>query len=166
MPLRWASDTQVGASPLPRSSRDTALMESANLDLVRSLYAAWERGDVRSAEWAHPEIEVVFADGPSPGRWTGLAGMAEGWRDFLSAWEEFRSEVDEYRALDDERVLVLTHRSGRGRASGLDLGHVRTQGANLFHVHDGKVTRFVTYLDRDRALADLGLAPDAGTTDA
>jgi hypothetical protein len=40
-------------------------MASANLDLVRSVYAAWARGDYRSAEWAAPEIECVFADGLS-----------------------------------------------------------------------------------------------------
>jgi hypothetical protein len=65
---------------------------SANLDLVRSLYSAWGRGDYSSSEWADPEIEYVFADGPTPGRWKGPGGMAEGMRDLLSAWTEYRVE--------------------------------------------------------------------------
>jgi ketosteroid isomerase-like protein len=137
-------------------------MASANLELVRSLYADWERGDFSSVEWAHPEIEWVIADGPEPGRWTGLAGLAEARRVFLSAWEDFRTEVEEYREPDDERVLVLTQRSGRGKTSGLELGQIRTKGAALFQVRDGKVTRVVYYFDREHALADLGLAPEGG----
>jgi ketosteroid isomerase-like protein len=130
---------------------------SANLDLVRSIYAAWARGDFSSAEWAHPDIEYVIADGPSPGSWTGLAGMAEAFRDVLNAWEGHRIEVDEYRELDDERILVLTRYGGRGKTSGLELGQVRTKVAHILSVRSGKVAKFVAYFDHERALADLGL---------
>jgi hypothetical protein len=113
--------------------------------------------------WADPEIEFVIADGPSPGHWTGLAAMAEGWREFLSAWDEYRVEPEEYHELDDERVLVLSHWRGRGKTSGLELGQMHAKAAGLFHLRAGKVTRFALYFDRDRALADLGLDPDASS---
>jgi ketosteroid isomerase-like protein len=132
---------------------------SKNLDLVRSIYAAWERGDFSSAEWADPEIEFVIVDGPSPGTWRGLAEMTDAWRDILSSWEDYRSEVDDYRELDHERVLVLVHFSGRGKASGLEARQFTTMrgGVNLVNLRGGKVTRFLLYWDRDRAFADLGL---------
>ena len=136
-------------------------MASTNVDFVRSIYAAWERGDFSSTERAHLEIDYVMADGPSPGRWKGLAGMAEGYRDLLSAWEELRVQAEEYRELDDERVLVLIRFRGRGKMSGLELGRMGTKGAGLYQVRDGKVTRLVNYLDRERPLADVGLAPEA-----
>jgi len=138
-------------------------MSSTNVDLVRSIYAAWERGNYSSAEWADHEIEYVIADGPVPSRLTGLPGMAEAWRDYLSAWEDVRVAVDEYRELDAERVLALVHWSGRGKTSGLEIGQMQTKGAALFHVRGGKVTKLVLYWNRERALADLGLTPDTGT---
>jgi ketosteroid isomerase-like protein len=133
-------------------------MSQENVEIVRSIFAAWEGGDFRSAEWAHPEIALVVTDGPTPGSWTGIAAMAAMWRESLSAFEELHCEADEYRALDDERVLVLMHFSGRGKTSGVELGNIQMRGANLFHVRGGKVTRLVLYWDRERALADVGLA--------
>jgi ketosteroid isomerase-like protein len=129
-----------------------------NVELVRSILAAWERGDLRSVGWADHEIEFVFADGPVPGSWRGLTGLAEAFRDFLSAWEGFRVVVDGCRQLDEERVLALTHAGGRGRTSGVELGQTPARLAHLFHVRGGKVTKLVVYFDRQRALADLGIA--------
>jgi ketosteroid isomerase-like protein len=137
-------------------------VSSANLDHVRSILAPFGRGDFSSVEWAHPEIAFVVADGPEPGSWTGISAWVV-WRDdFLTAWEGYRIKVDEYRELDDERVLVLARTGGgRGRTSGLELGPGQGGGGGfLFHVRDGKVTRLVIYLEREHALADLGLAPE------
>jgi ketosteroid isomerase-like protein len=136
-------------------------MASANLDLVRSIAAAWERGRYGSVEWADPEIEFVIADGPEPGRVTGRTDLASKLRDFQSAWQEYHSEALEYRELDSERVLVLTYATAHAKASGLEIGQMR---ANVFHVRGGKVTRLVAYWDRDRALADLGLAQQSDPT--
>ena len=134
-------------------------MPTSNLDLVRSIFAAWARGDFSSVEWAHREIEYIFLDGPHPGSWTGLAGMAKANRDFLTAWEDWRIQAEEYHALDDERVLVLTRMSGRGKRSGVELGHMHSKNANLFQIRNGQVTRLALYWDRSRALALLDLTP-------
>ena len=128
---------------------------SANLDLVRSIFAEWERGDYSNAEWAYPDIEYVSVDGPEPGIWVGVRGLAQGWFGWMSVWEDFRVEAEEFCELDEDRVLVLDRSSGRGKTSGLDVE--RARGANLFHLRDGKVTRMRAWFDRDRALADLGL---------
>ncbi len=131
-------------------------MALANIDLVRSIYATWGRGDFSSVGWADKEIEFVIVGGPDPGSWTGVAGMAEGWRGWLSAWDHYNAEADEYRELDGDRVLVLGRMRGRGKTSGVS---VETEFANLLWIRDGKVMRLCLYSNRDRALADLGLAP-------
>jgi hypothetical protein len=124
---------------------------------VRSIYADWERGDYSSTEWAHPQIEFVIADLPDQDTSTGVAAATEAWGGFLTAWEGHRVRAEQYRELDPERVLVLGHFIARGRTSGLDLQQTRTDGANVFHICEGRVTRLAIYFDRDRALADLGL---------
>ena len=133
-------------------------MSQENVEVVRRMLQAFADGGLDAmAEFADPDIEFVAVGGPQPGAWSGLAGMAEGWREWLSAWEDFRQEVDEYRELDDERVLVLFRMFGRGRTSGLDLAQMHPLSAGVFHVRDGRVTRFIGYFDHERALEAVGL---------
>jgi ketosteroid isomerase-like protein len=128
---------------------------SKNLELVRSICDAWARGDWSSAQWADPEIEYLADDGLTSRTWKGLAGMSEGWSDFMRAWADIRFELEEYRELDGERVLVLNHFSGRGRTSGVEIGEVAADAACVFDLHRGRVTRLAAYMDRKKALADL-----------
>jgi ketosteroid isomerase-like protein len=129
-----------------------------NVELVRSIYADWGRGDSGRIDWQHPEIEFVMADGPNPGRWIGAGGIAQGWGDFLSAWKDFRQVADAYRELAGERVLVLFHFSGHGKTSGLEVEQMGSQAAGLFQIRDGKVTRIDLYFDRSAALEAVGLS--------
>ena len=131
-------------------------MSQENLELVRSILASWERGDLTPrqwSEWAHPDIEFVVVGGPEPSSHLG-PDAAPHIEAFLNLWDEYRVEAEEYRELDDERVLVLTRQSGRGRSSHVEITQRR---ATLFHIRGGKVIRRVNYWDRDRALAELGL---------
>ncbi len=127
---------------------------SAKLDLVRSIYAEWERGEFRATPpWADPGIEFVVPDGPEPSTRTGAAA-APGIEAFVALWETLRFDAEQYRELDDGSVLVMSRMRGRGASSGVEVNQRR---ASVFHVRDGKVTRLALYWDPERALADLGL---------
>src|ERR1700736_6416350 len=118
---------------------------SENLDLVRSIYAAWEHGDYSSVEWAHPEIDYVIlrAAGLPSVNAKGLTEMRDAARANIEVWAQLRIAAEEYREVDSERVLVLDDVTGRGKRSGLEIRPLGESGAHLFHVRDGMVTRLL-----------------------
>src|SRR5690242_17961243 len=126
---------------------------SENLDLVRSIYADWERGDWSRSDWIDPQMELVSRDGIDPQVLAGRDAIRGGWREFLSTWSGYSVVAEEFRELSRGRVLVLLHATGHGKASGVELRGSR--GVNVFEITDGRVTRLILYYDRDRALADL-----------
>jgi len=136
---------------------------SSNLDLVRSIYADWERGNFRSTEWADPEIEFVSVSPLETPRAKGLSEMASFVRDVFSQIADWSEVAEEYTELDANRVLVLNRFSGRGRASGVTPPPARA--ARVFEIHNATDTRLTLYPDGDRALTDLGRAPEGKATD-
>jgi ketosteroid isomerase-like protein len=135
----------------------------SNLELVKSIYEEWEKGDFSSSAWADPEIELVVADGPTPGTSTGRGEMAARWAEVLRAYEDFRAIPERFQELDDERVLVYIRNRGRGKGSGLEVAEMQPRSVNLFHVREGKVVRLTAWWSRERGLADLGLADGIGS---
>lgn len=129
-------------------------MASANLDLVRSLQGAWERGDYGSTGWADPEIEFVMEGEffPDPGTYRGVEAMARAWSRWLDAWEGFHTSEPELIDLGD-RVVVLYTIHGRGRSSGVE---VESPVANVFTFRAGKVVR-LDLLTREQGLKAVGI---------
>jgi ketosteroid isomerase-like protein len=128
---------------------------SANLDLVRSIYAEWVQGHFFNQDaWAHPDIEFEERDGPEPTHLKGIEALKKNFRDFMDAWAGRRVEAETYRELDQERVLVFARVSALGNASELPIAQPREA---VYHLRDGRVARYVAYWDRARALAELGL---------
>jgi ketosteroid isomerase-like protein len=130
---------------------------SENLVLVRSIFAAWERGEFSFDDWAGPEIEYTEVGPLTPeegltGR--GLAGMAQVVRDFFSAYEDLRIDAEEYRELDSGRVLAVALVSGRGKSSGAP-GDMRV--GYVFSLQDGRVSRLDAYARVEDALKAVGL---------
>jgi hypothetical protein len=83
--------------------------------------------------------------------------MLEEFRDWIRVWSDWAVSADDYVVLDANRILVLFEQSARMKVSGADAERVRFLGATLFDVRNDLITRIVQYMDRDRALADLGL---------
>ena len=63
-------------------------------------------------------VAIVDTDIQSPGNWTGLAGLAEGWRDFLGAWDDLGGNRQGERV--ETAILILdVQGERRGRAAGV-----------------------------------------------
>lgn len=135
-------------------------MAASNLETVKSIVGAWEAGDFSDASWADPEVEFVVDDSLSRATWSGVANLRRGWLTFLSSWERYHVELERCRELDENRILALVRHGGRGKRSGVDIDPIRFEGAVYFELRGGRVCRLVAYLDRGRALIDLGRQTD------
>jgi ketosteroid isomerase-like protein len=131
-------------------------MSEENVEIVRHLFAAWNRGDYPSAlALIDPEIEVEPRfSGLNQGTYRGHAGLYKVLEDFWNQFDDRRSEVEEcIPAGDDVFASVLHH--ARGRGSGVD---VEMRQYQVWTLRDGKVVRWRYFADREEALEAAGLS--------
>jgi ketosteroid isomerase-like protein len=123
-------------------------MSRENVELVRRIYSAWNRGESARAfideavEYVNPPYAVE-------------RGIRRGRRSFAlmrDSYETWSFRIDELIDAGDE-VTVLGRYEARGRGSGLEMegdqGHVWT-------VRDGKAVRFRWFHSHEEARAAAG----------
>lgn len=114
-------------------------MTSTNLDLVRSIYADWARGDFSDLEWAHSEIEYVNPPGAiEPGTRRGLAAFRRAIASVFEGWDTWHMEPQKLEAFGDQVAVAVRYR-GRGRGSGAEVEGFESA---LWTVRKGKVVRY------------------------
>lgn len=134
-------------------------MSEENVEIVRRIYAGWERGDFRVG-WEEgvydPEVLLILGPdfGPDAGAFRGLDEIRRYTQGLLAAWEGFVITGEEFIDAGDS-VVVRTHQQGTGTGSG-----VPTELA-YFHVwsfRGGSVIRVEAVRERAKALETAGLS--------
>jgi ketosteroid isomerase-like protein len=130
-------------------------MSQENVELLRSVYEEWERGNLRAGtDLFDPDVESVWPpEFPSGGTYYGVKGHAHAMREWLGPWKDFRLTAEGYFEADD-RVVVPFRVHARGGESGVE---VERRWAHIWTLRGGKAVRFEVWLDPAKALEAAGL---------
>ena len=134
-------------------------MSRKNLDVVRRIYDAAARRDVRTpfelyADDVVWDVSNARRAAMNPKRvYEGHEGVREFWRDALSVFGRVDFEVENLIDADDQVLAVIREREV-GRASGVP---VETTHLAVWTLADGKVTRMQLFDDRRAAEHAAGL---------
>jgi ketosteroid isomerase-like protein len=130
-------------------------MSEENVEVVRQVCAAWERGEwAAGAEFFAPDLEVVYSSSafPDAGTYRGGRVAFDAWRRWLEAWEDFSMELVDLIETGEE-IVSLNRLRGRGRESGAT---VDAETGVIFDCDRGIIRRMV-FCDRQEALQVAGL---------
>jgi uncharacterized protein len=133
-------------------------MSEENVEIVRGVYDAWQRGDFEAAlepfhedvEWFGPP-DISRAGGGGVER--GHEGVRRSVGRWMGTWVAHRFELRELIDFGAE-VLAEGWQQGRGRGSGVE---VSEEIFSVWTLQAGKIVRQRMFRDRAQALAAAGL---------
>jgi uncharacterized protein (TIGR02246 family) len=131
--------------------------ETSNLDLVKSAFDAWNRGDIEGfADHAAEDVEWLEVSGRpdgGPSVRLGRDRMRQSLESLFEAWESYSLQPVQIHDLGD-RVLAVVREVGRGRTSGVEIDSL---WGYLITIEAGEIRRIEAYRDADRALEIAGI---------
>ncbi|HEX6586058.1 MAG TPA: nuclear transport factor 2 family protein [Solirubrobacterales bacterium] len=130
-------------------------MSEENVEVVKSVVEAWNRGDYSAAlEPVAPEIKVESnLGGDIDGTYEGIAGLQKWLAGFWGSFVDFHTEIEDCISQGDE-VVFSAHHYGRGKGSGVG---VEMHNWQVCTVRDGKIVRYRLFRTKPEALEAAGL---------
>src|SRR4051794_4834732 len=119
-------------------------MSQENVEVVRAQAEAFARGD-REEAMSFLDTDVVYditRYSAAGGVFHGLQGIREGFGEWIGSWEGYRVEILEVIDAGDDKVVLMSRQTGKGRGSGVP---VEVTNAVVNTVRDGKVIRMDVY---------------------
>jgi uncharacterized protein len=132
---------------------------TGNLDLARSTYEAFARGDIDTVlagfaediEWIEPDGYFVGAGGVR-----GRAAVSEVFAQYPEFWSEFSVTPERFLEAGEEWVIVTGSQHGVARATGKEY---RGRFANIWRIRNGQAVRLEVYTDTGLMWKALGSLP-------
>lgn len=132
-------------------------MSEENVELVRQVYAEWEKGNFEAAvESFDPEItfESFMPDASEDVILHGLNELRAFTRDWFTQWRDYRVTGEEFQAVGEDKVIASGRQIATGRHSGVE---VESPAFTIWTIRQGKVLKLSAHYDRSKALEAAGL---------
>ena len=132
-------------------------MSQENVEVVQTIYTAFEAGDaVAALERIDPDVvwDLTNHSWPGEDQYIGHEGIVQVLSEFVGSFEDYKVTPERFIDAGD-KVVVIQHEVAMHRGS--DAGIDRRQ-ASVYTMRDGKAVRIDHYLDIPKALEAAGLS--------
>ena len=132
-------------------------MSQEHVEIVRAMWAAYVRGDIRASLGAYTD-DTVWDDTryrPDGAVHRGRDALVDVVRTWRAAWEDYDIEAEEVLDAGDDRVAVVLRETGRGKGGGVVMTN---RWGQVMTVRSGKIAHTMVYRAPQEALEAVGLS--------